>query len=92
MRKTKRRRQPKQQQAQPYDTSLKTWVKERPADILPVLLPGVAYQETLDIEIIRPTMRVDKVFKVKYLGEDHILHLEFESGANNDMPSPATCL
>jgi len=81
-----RRRQPRQQ-AQPYDTSLKTWVKERPADILPILLPGTTYQETLDIEIIKPTMRVDKVFKVKYLSEDHILHLEFESGADNDMPS-----
>ena len=32
-------------------------------------------------------MRVDKVFRVNYRGEDHILHIEFESGADNDMPS-----
>jgi hypothetical protein len=44
-------------------------------------------EETLNVEIIRPTMRVDKVFRVNYRGEDHILHIEFESGADNDMPS-----
>lgn len=44
-------------------------------------------EEVLNVEIIRPTMRVDKVFKVNYRGEDHILHIEFESGADNEMPS-----
>jgi hypothetical protein len=47
----------------------------------------VTLEETLNVEIIRPTMRVDKVFRVNYQGEDHILHIEFESGADNDMPS-----
>lgn len=85
MAKPKRRRQ--QSQAQAYDTTLKTWVQEQARDILPVFLPGAMYEETLNVEIIRPAMRVDKVFKVMYRELDHILHLEFESGSDNDMPS-----
>src|SRR5260370_17321863 len=69
-----------------YDTSLKGWVKAQPEKIVPQLLPGATYIETLDIERIKPTMRVDRVFKVLYHGEEHILHLEFESGMDTDMP------
>jgi hypothetical protein len=36
----KRKRRVSNKIAQPYDTTLKTWVKENPAEILPVLLPG----------------------------------------------------
>ncbi len=72
---------------QQYDTTFKTWVRERPAAIIPVFLPGALYQETLDVELIRPTLRVDKVFKIMYRGQDHILHIEFESGVDNTMES-----
>lgn len=57
MAKPKRRRQ--QSQAQAYDTTLKTWVQEQARYILPVFLPGAMYEETLNVEIIRPAMRVD---------------------------------
>ncbi len=72
---------------QQYDTTFKTWVRERPAAIVPVLVPGALYQETLDVELIRPTLRVDKVFKIMYRSQDHILHIEFESGVDNTMES-----
>jgi hypothetical protein len=55
--------------------------------ILPLLLSNAIYKETLDVERIKPTMRVDRVYKIMYRGRDHILHLEFESGADNDMAS-----
>lgn len=70
---------------QPYDTTLKTWVKENPADILPVLVPGAIFQEAIDVEAIKPTMRADRVFKVWYRGTLHLLDIEFESGADANM-------
>ena len=69
-------------ESQPYDTSLKGWVKDNPASIIPVLLPGAIFQETLDIEAIKPTMRADRVFKILYLGKTYILNIEFESGVD----------
>jgi hypothetical protein len=74
-----------EQQRQPYDSSLKALVQEQAAEILPNFLPGAIFEQTLDIEIIRPTMRADKVYRVQYREQPHILHLEFESGADSDM-------
>lgn len=82
---SKRRKSASTKIAQPYDTTLKTWVKENPQEILPVLLPGSIFQEAIDIERIKPTMRTDRVFKVLYRGILHILHIEFESGSDNRM-------
>src|SRR6266849_2655684 len=79
--------QPRQQeQQQPFDATFKAWVKEQARDVLPLLLPGAIYIEALDVERIKPTMRVDRVFKVIYEGKEYILHIEFESGTNNNMP------
>lgn len=74
-----------EEQQQPYDSSLKALVQEQAAEILPHFLPGVVFEQTLDVEIIRPTMRADKVFRVQYRGQPHILHLEFESGSDGQM-------
>ena len=64
---------------QVYDTSFKDWISQQAPTILPVLLPGARYDATLDVEIILPVMRVDKVFKILYHGKERILHLEFEA-------------
>jgi hypothetical protein len=72
---------------QKYDTSLKDWVEQQAHDILPLLLPGAVYEKTLTVEIIRSVMRADKVFQILYCGEKHILHLEFETGFDRDLPS-----
>jgi len=45
------------------------------------------YEETLDVEIIRPTMRAVKVFKGKYQGDDSIFNVEFETGTDNNLLS-----
>ena len=71
--------------SQPYDTSLKGWVKTQPAQILPLLLPGAQYQQAIDIERIKPAMRVDRVFKVLYRSTPHLFHIEFEAGADTKM-------
>ncbi len=71
-----------QQGAQKYDSTLKSWVKDDPKTIIPVLLPGAVFQEAVDIEVIKPTMRSDRVFKVLYEGTPHLLNIEFESGAD----------
>lgn len=70
-----------------YDSSLKDLIEQQAPAILPVLLPGVVYEGTLNVDLVRSTMRGDKVYKVTYQAEEHILHLEFESGADSDMTS-----
>jgi hypothetical protein len=72
---------------QKYDTSFKDWISKRAQEILPLLLPGVEYEQTLNVEIIRSTMRADKVFKVQYYGQEHILHLEFETSLDDCLQS-----
>jgi len=75
------------QPGQRYDTTFKEWIEWQVSDILPVLLPGATYQQTLTIELIKPTLRADKVFKVLYIGEDRIFNPEFETGSDNKMAS-----
>jgi hypothetical protein len=72
-------------QSQVYDTSMKDLVDRQAKDILPALLPGLTYQETLNIEVVKPVLRTDKVYLVMYQGKQHILHIEFESGKNKRM-------
>ncbi len=72
---------------QVYDATFKDWISQQAPTILPVLLPGARYEETLDIEIIRPPMRVDKVFKILYDGKEQILHLEFEVKYDSQLKS-----
>jgi predicted transposase YdaD len=72
---------------QPFDSSLKDLVQEQAAEIIPHLLEGAQFIDTLNVEIIRPTMRADRVYLVRYRGRPHILHIEFETGADNEMAS-----
>jgi len=65
-----------QQPAQQYDTTFKDWLRQAARSVLPLFLPGATYEETLDVEIIKPTMRADKVFIVMYRGKKHILHID----------------
>ncbi len=74
-----------QDQQQPYDNLLKSLLEGREKEMLPYFLPEAEYQETLDVEVHRTTLRVDRVYKILYRGQLHILHLEFESGSDADM-------
>src|SRR5436305_11359716 len=73
------------QPAQQYDASLKDLIEQQAAAILPLFLPGAVYERTLNVEMIRPAVRADKVFLIMYKGKKHILHLEFETGADKHM-------
>ena len=73
-------------QKQPYDNVLKMVLEGQQAALLPQLLgEEVIYLEELTIEVLTPPLRADRVYKVDYRAEAHILHLEFESGPNSRM-------
>ncbi|MHB8598616.1 MAG: hypothetical protein ACYDER_17600 [Ktedonobacteraceae bacterium] len=72
-------------QYQPFDTTIKSIFKEDAAEILPHLLPGITVVEVLDIEVLRPPMRVDRVYRVLYKGKPHILEVEVQAGADEDI-------
>ncbi len=74
-----------EQPQQQFDSSLKDLIQEEAAEIIPHFLEGAQFIDTLNVEIIRPTMRADGVYLVQYRGRSHVLHLEFETGADNQM-------
>ncbi len=70
---------------QVYDATFKEWISQQAPTILPLLLPGAIYERTLTVEQIRPTVRMDKVFKMVYHEQEHILHLEFQIGYDKQL-------
>ena len=67
------------QKRQPYDSSLKSLLQEDPERLLPRLLPGAVYIEALDVEVLPPAMRSDRVFVVALYDQRCIVDIEFES-------------
>ena len=74
-----------QEQQQPYDNLLKSLLEGQEKQMLPYFIPGAEYLETLNVEVVRTPLRVDRAYLVKQKGYKKIAHLEFESGPNNDM-------
>lgn len=72
---------------QPYDNLLKRLLENQASSIIPLLLPegDVTIVEELNIEVLLPPRRTDRVYKAPYKGEMHIFHIEFESSANTKM-------
>ena len=70
---------------QPYDSSIKSIFEEDAATILPNLIEGVELIEALDVEILRTPLRADRVYRVRYKGRPHTLHIEFQSGPDEEM-------
>src|SRR5579863_6394226 len=70
------------EQAQVYDTTFKDWIHSAAPQAIPFLLPGSTYEGELNVEHTRPSIRADKVFNVNNQGDDSILHIEFETGAD----------
>jgi hypothetical protein len=75
------------QPSQQYDTTFKDWIRKEARNVLPLFLPGASYEETLEVEIIRPTLRADKVFKGKYLGDESLFNVEFQTNTDNNLLS-----
>ncbi len=80
-----KRTQPTQEQQQPYDNLLKSLLEGQEKEMLPYFLEDAVYLETLDIEVMRTLLRIDRVYKISYKGQEHILHLEFETGSDTKM-------
>lgn len=76
-----------QHQKQPYDSSLKSFLREQTAEILPYLLPNTEYVRELPTEIFKPQppLRADKLCLVRRNGKERVLHFELETGANKRM-------
>ena len=76
---------------QQYDSSFKEFIREQIADILPPLLEGVVhsndivFEQELTVEVLRPAMRADKVFRARYRGKPHIFHLEYQSSSDAEI-------
>jgi hypothetical protein len=73
-------------QKQPYDNVLKMVLEGQQAALLPQLLnEDVVFLEELNVEVMNPPLRVDRVYKAQYRGQPHVLHFEFESGPTSRM-------
>src|SRR5260221_12560521 len=72
-----------EQSQQQFDSSLKDLVQEEAAEIIPHFLEGAQFIDTLNVEIIRPTMRADVVYLVQYRGRLYLFHLVVEIVAVN---------
>src|SRR5436853_2799282 len=72
---------------QRFDTSLKEWMNKQAPSLLSHFFKGAIYIDTRDVELVRPTMRADKVFLMYYEGDLCVGNIEFETGADNKMAS-----
>jgi len=73
-------------ESQLYDSALKSLLGDEVAEILPNLLPGLQYVSEQNIEIDRTTLKADLVYNIKYRGLPHILNMELQTDADEDMP------
>ena len=73
-------------EAQLYDSALKSLLGDEVAEILPNLLPGSHYVSEQNIEIDRTTLKADLVYNIEYKGLPHILNMELQTDADEDMP------
>ena len=71
--------------SQPYDSLLKHLFRSEARKIVRLLLPGAKLVGDVNIEIDRSTLRVDLALKIRYQGELAILHIEAQSGKDEDM-------
>ncbi|MBV9689113.1 MAG: Rpn family recombination-promoting nuclease/putative transposase [Ktedonobacteraceae bacterium] len=73
------------QQSQPYDSALKSLLEDHAAEIIPLLLPDARMLEELNDEILKPSLRADRVYRIWYRERPCILHIEFETGSDSSM-------
>jgi hypothetical protein len=69
---------------QPYDTSLKALLEGHAEEILFHLL-AAQYVDELNIEVLRPSLRADRVYLIRQAEHLCIAHLELESGPASEM-------
>ena len=74
-------------QQQPYDNLLKRLLEGQPTTIIPLLLGDSAIQvvEEVNVEVLIPPRRTDRVYKSVYKEKVKIFHFEFESAPDAKM-------
>lgn len=71
-------------QSQPYDNILKSLFEGQEQQMLAYFLAGAEYVDTLNIEVMRTPLRVDRVYKILLDDETDILDLEFQASGEPD--------
>jgi hypothetical protein len=69
------------QKNQPYDSSLKSLLEGLAAQVIPELLAGAKVEEELNCEVLKPPLRADRVYQIRYKGVSCILQVELETKA-----------
>jgi predicted transposase YdaD len=67
------------QKDQPYDSSLKSFLEGMAAQVIPELLAGAEVEEELNVEVLKPPLRADRVYRIRYKEEKCILQVELET-------------
>jgi hypothetical protein len=68
-----------------YDRALKSLFGKEAAEILPNLLPEAEFINEQNIEIDRTTLKADLVYIILYKEKLHVLNMELQTDADNDM-------
>ena len=72
------------EQGQPYDNVLKSLFEGQERQMIAYFLVGAEYVETLNIEVLRTSLRVDQVYKIRLDDETNVLDLEFQASGETD--------
>lgn len=72
-------------QQQAYDSTLKSLLEDQAEEIIPFLVEGAEHEQELSGEALKPPLRADRVFLVRYQEKQHILHIELETGPDSEI-------
>ena len=75
---------PPLEQNQPYDNILKSLFEGQEQQMLAYFLAEAVYVDTLNIEVLRTPLRVDRVYKIILDDESNMLDLEFQASGEPD--------
>ena len=65
--------------SQPYDLSLKGISGGNVEEFISNIEPGMVFKRELNVELVRPVIRCDKVYLVWFRKQLHVLHTEFQA-------------
>ncbi len=71
------------QKNQPYDSSLKSFLEGLATHVIPELIEGAEVEEELNGEVLKPPLRADRIYRIRYKEEKCILQVELETQANS---------
>ncbi len=80
--------QPQQQaqQQQAYDSTLKSLFQDQTLEMISTFIGDIENPVELNETALRPSLRVDRAYRVQRRGKERIVHIELETSADSDMP------